>query len=78
MAQLAPLIVPGGRNGGFVDACIIHGSTNSTINGKTNVQAFEAWLAGNATTGLESWSIATCNGSTSAGPCDPSPICAPF
>ena len=33
-----------GRNGGFVDACIIHGSTTSSIDGVTNMEAFNAWM----------------------------------
>lgn len=61
------------RNGGFIDACIIHGSTTSSINGKTNYEAFEAWLAGGP-----SWYIMQCNGSDTAGPCDTAKVCAPF
>ena len=46
MAQFGPLMAaPGSRNGAFVDACIIHGSTTSAIDGRTNGQAFEAWCA---------------------------------
>ena len=73
MKQFLPLVT-GSRNGAFLDACIIHGSTNSSINGKNNNQAFDAWLAG---TGPQ-WYIMQCNGSNSTGPCDPSPICAPY
>ncbi len=67
-----------------------------SIDGSTNYQAFETWLAGqafspcifNATTlasslnlplsGGRKWWLMPCSGSTDAGPCDPSPICAPF
>jgi hypothetical protein len=72
MAQLNYTAQPT-RNGGFIDACIIHGSTNSLIDGKYNYQAFEAWLAGG-----QSWYIMQCNGSDTAGPCDTSTVCAPF
>jgi len=71
--QFMPLFPSNTKNGIFLDACIIHGSTNSTINGKTNSQAFETWLAGG-----QNIFIYQCNGSNSTGPCDPSPICAPF
>ena len=75
MEQFQPLIyVPGTQNGAFLDACIIHGSTNSTIDGKNNAAAFDAWLAG----GSQQWWLMKCGDSTSAGPCDPSAICAPF
>lgn len=77
MDQFAPLMTPGSKNGAFVDACIIHGSTNSSIDGLNNYAAFDAWYAGNS----QQWWIMKCgNGpnATSAGPCDPSPICAPF
>ncbi len=74
MGQFQPLIdTPGTKNGAFIDACIIHGSTNSTIDGYTNTEAFNAWLAGG-----QQWYVAKCDNSTSAGPCDPSPICAPY
>jgi hypothetical protein len=74
MGQFQPLIdVPGTKNGAFVDACIIHGSTNSSINGLNNTAAFDQWIKGG-----QQWYIARCNNSTSEGPCDPSPICAPF
>ena len=74
MQQFRPLInTAGTKNGAFLDACIIHGSTNSSIDGLTNMQAFEAWLAGG-----KQWWVMTCNGSDEAGPCDPSPICAPY
>lgn len=71
--QILPLFPSSTKNGIFLDACIIHGSTNSSINGKTNSEAFEIWLNG----GQNVW-IYQCNGSNSTGPCDPSPICAPF
>lgn len=54
--------------------CILPaGSTNSSIDGANNAQAFEQWLQGG-----RQWWIMQCNGSNSTGPCDPSPICAPF
>jgi hypothetical protein len=74
MSQFTPAFLPtASRNGVFLDACIIHGSTNSSINGLTNGEAFATWLAGGPGT-----YIALCDGSNSTGPCDPSPICAPF
>ena len=54
------------------DACIIHGSTNSAIDGVTNGVAFQQWLAGG-----KQWWVQQCGGSDSAGPCDPSPVCCP-
>ena len=72
MAQLDYTAQPS-RNGGFIDACIIHGSTTSKIDGKTNAEAFQAWLAGG-----QSWYIMKCNGSETAGPCDTASVCAPF
>jgi hypothetical protein len=73
MEQFRPLIKAGSKNGAFLDACIIHGSTNSTIKNVTNSQAFNQWLAGG-----DQWYVMECDGSDSAGPCDRSPICAPF
>ncbi len=72
MEQFTPAFNPA-QNGVFLDACIIHGSTNSSINGKTNSEAFSAWLGGGPST-----YIMLCDGSNSTGPCDTSPICAPF
>lgn len=44
MEQFRPLInTPGSKNGAFLDACIIHGSTNSSIDGLTNMEAFNTW-----------------------------------
>jgi hypothetical protein len=74
MAQFRPLIdAPGSKNGAFLDACIIHGSTNSSIDGLSNGEAFQRWLAGG-----QAWYVMKCGGSDEAGPCDPSPVCAPF
>ena len=56
-----------------VDACIIHGSSNSTIDGRSNEAAFLEWAAGG-----RQWWLAMCGNSTSAGPCDKSPVCVPF
>lgn len=67
---------PGSRNGAFLDACIIHGSTNSSIDGVSGEAAFEGWVAGG-----RAWYVMRCGtgpNATSTGPCDPSPICAPF
>ena len=74
MSQFRPLIdTPNTKNGAFLDACIIHGSTNSSIDGKNNGAAFQTWLAGG-----QQWFTMLCNGSDEQGPCDPSPICAPY
>ncbi len=74
MEQFRPLITaPASKNGAFLDACIIHGSTNSSIDGVQNGAAFQQWLAGG-----QQWYVMLCNGDDAAGPCDPSPICAPF
>ena len=62
-------------DGGFIDACIIHGSTNSSIDGVTNLEAFQAWMEG---TNTQQWYIMKCGGSETDGPCDTSPICAPY
>lgn len=67
---------PGSRNGAFLDACIFHGSTNSSIDGVSGEEAFEGWVAGG-----RAWYVMRCGtgpNATSTGPCDPSPICAPF
>ena len=65
------------RNGAFVDACIIHGSTNSSIDGASGEAAFLQWAAGG---GGRSWWLMRCGAenSTSAGPCDTSPVCVPY
>ena len=74
MEQFRPLITtPGTKNGAFLDACIIHGSTNSSIDGLNNGAAFQAWLAGE-----KAWWVMKCGGSDEAGPCDTSAICAPY
>lgn len=89
MAQLQPVIdasAAGSLNGGFVDACIIHGSTSSSIDGRTNEEAFSAWLAwvdagaGRPASAQRWWAMACGTGpnATSAGPCDAGPNCAPF
>lgn len=52
MTQFGPYeTVPESPNGAFLDACLIHGSTSSTIDGLTNYEAFASWLAGNKTHG---------------------------
>jgi len=74
MGQFRPLInAPGSKNGAFLDACIIHGSTTSLIDGLNNRDAFAAWLAG-----TKSWWVMKCGGDDAAGPCDPAPVCAPY
>ena len=74
MAQFRPLInSPASKNGAFLDACIVHGSTSSAIDGVTNGAAFQQWLAGG-----QAWYVMKCAGSDEAGPCDPSPVCAPY
>jgi hypothetical protein len=70
------MAVPGSKNGAFLDACIFHGSTNSSIDGLSGEQAFLGWVAGG-----KQWFVMLCGtgeNASSAGPCDPSPICAPF
>jgi hypothetical protein len=82
MAQFSPLMaVAGTRNGAFVDACIIHGSTSSKIDGRSNSEAFEAWYAALGNGGAQQWYLMVCGSgpnATSAGPCDTAPVCAPF
>ena len=74
MSQFRPLIdAPNSKNGAFLDACIIHGSTSSKIDGVQNSQAFQQWLGGG-----EAWYIMKCGGSDEAAPCDPGPLCAPY
>ena len=70
---LAIAEVPNSPNGAFLDACLIHGSTSSTIDGLTNSQAFEAWLNGNKT--HSNWYTMLCDGSPLTGPCDRGPTC---
>lgn len=76
-AWLAIAEVPNSRNGAFLDACLIHGSTTSTIDGLTNNEAFESWLnQNNATHGY--WWTMQCNGSDLTGPCDRGSSCEKF
>jgi hypothetical protein len=120
MKLFAPLMsVPGTKNGAFLDACIMHGSTDSSIDGMASGAAIDEWMAQVRTTpswprswanfsllelhrpkGMhgpiriswakltpyslqwepsapppkKQWWVAKCNGSESAGPCDPSPV----
>lgn len=70
------MATPGSKNGAFLDACIYHGSTNSSIDGVYGQEAFEGWVEGK-----RQWYVMPCGtgpNATSAGPCDTSPICAPF
>ncbi len=73
MAQFLPVFDQTKGNGAFLDACIIHGSTTSKIDGVTNGAAFQQWLAGG-----QALYIMQCDGSNSTGPCDTAPVCAPF
>jgi O-palmitoleoyl-L-serine hydrolase len=68
---------PDSHNGGFLDACLIHGSTESTIDGMTNSQAFASWLEGSNTAHGNWWTM-QCNGSSLTGPCDHGPTCGKF
>lgn len=74
---------PDSHNGAFLDACLIHGSTSSSIDGLNNAQAFQSWLAGNATHG--NWWTMKCDdgmggkaNSIFTGPCDRGPACEKF
>ena len=73
MAQFKPYMTADSHNGAFLDACLIHGSTSSPINGLTNSMAFQSWLIGNKTNG--NWWTMLCGGSDTAGPCDHGPSC---
>ncbi len=77
LAQFGKVMnMQGTKNGAFLDACIIHGTTDSQIDGMINQDAFDYWLK---TQGGDKriW-VMKCNGSETEGPCDPSSICAPF
>ena len=86
MAEFSKVMASSDRNGAFVDACIIHGSTNSSIDGLNNNAAFEQWRAATEQkvgSAKKSWWLMGCPDgtgkmSTSAGPCDTSSICLPF
>ena len=76
MEQFRPYMTPDSHNGAFLDACLIHGSTSSPIDGLLNYQAFQSWLIGNKTYG--NWWTMKCAGSDSAGPCDRGRSCRAF
>jgi len=76
MEQFTPYMTSTSPNGAFLDACLIHGSTNSTIDGLHNYEALNSWLSGNVTYG--NWWVMKCDGSETAGPCDRSPVCEKF
>jgi len=78
MDQFLANINPTSKNGAFLDACLIHGSTSTPIDGLVNFQAFQSWLAGNATYG--NWWIQKCgaDGSILTGPCDTGRSCQAF
>ena len=73
MEQFKPYMTPTSKNGAFLDACLIHGSTSTAIDGLHNYQAFQSWLVGNKTYG--NWWTMMCGGSDTAGPCDTGPSC---
>jgi hypothetical protein len=85
MEQFKPYMDPASKNGAFLDACLIHGSTSTSIDGLTNAQAFQSWLSGaNASTYGNFW-VQKCtdgevdpNGSILTGPCDRGPSCERF
>jgi hypothetical protein len=76
MEQFRPYMDPTSKNGAFLDACLIHGSTSTPIDGLHNFEAFQSWLGGNATHG-NFWTM-LCGGSDTAGPCDTGPSCQRF
>ena len=76
MTEFKPYQDPTSKNGAFLDACLVHGSTVSTIDGLHNSEAFQSWLGGNATYG--NWWTMKCSGSDSAGPCDLGSNCQRF
>jgi hypothetical protein len=80
MQQFAPFQTPSSKNGAFLDACLVHGSTSGTIDGYTNSQAFQAWLSGevNWVTQKCAGLVPNADGSPSAGPCDRSSNCGKF
>jgi hypothetical protein len=85
MDQWLGVMQPGTKNGAFLDACLIHGSTSTSIDGLTNSQAFQSWLSGaNASTYGNFW-VQKCtngnvdpDGSILTGPCDRGPSCERF
>ena len=83
MMQFAPFQTPSSKNGAFLDACLVHGSTSSEIDGLRNGEAFESWLTGNETHG--NWWTQKCSGLAPAadgdpfsGPCDRAATCEKF
>jgi len=76
MDQFIANIEPTSKNGAFLDACLIHGSTAAPIDGLRNFEAFQSWLAGNATYG--NWWVQKCAESVFTGPCDRTPGCGAF
>lgn len=80
MDQWYPVMyAPNSKNGAFLDACLIHGSTSSTIDGLTNSEAFQQWLSG----GNKSWWTMLCPGPDGnptdlTGPCDRGKTCLQF
>lgn len=83
MDEFLANINPDSHNGAFLDACLVHGSTNSPIDGLTNSMAFQSWLSGNKTHG--NWWVEKCDGgsvsdsgSILTGPCDRGSACKPF
>ena len=76
MDEFLANMMPDSPNGAFLDACLIHGSTSSSIDGLTNSEAFQSWLVGNKTYG--NWWTMKCDGSILTGPCDRGPSCEKF
>ena len=73
MEQFKPYQTPTSKNGAFLDACLIHGSTSTPIDGLQNYEAFQAWLAGSGKHG--NWWTMLCGNSDTAGPCDTGRSC---
>jgi hypothetical protein len=86
MEQFEPVVRSSNRNGAFLDACIIHGSTTSTIGGLNNEGAFQQWW--NATkkavgSAERAWFVMECPDgkgglSNTTGPCDTAAVCIPW
>jgi len=69
LAQLAPVLAPGSKHGGFLQGCFVHvvedvgGWSYVKIGGQTQAQAFSAWLAGAGAAAVDTfppWSNPTC------------------
>lgn len=86
LEQFEPVVRSSNRNGAFLDACIIHGSTTSSIGGMNNEQAFQQWWKATKEqpgSAARSWFIMQCPDgkggfSNSTGPCDTANVCVPW